>query len=152
MATGWNSGRLALPAVWISGRLTVQAVWNSGKLAVAAVWISGRLALAAMWISGRLSLAAVRISGRLALAAMSISGRLYVAAVWITKLTVKQLRPIALTDASYKLYMHMIKEFIEDHLGCNRQMMENQAGFTSEGRVEDNLHLLSYCVQDSYDK
>ena len=46
----------------------------------------------------------------------------------------------------------MIKEFIEDHLECDREMIENQAGFTSGGRVEDNLYLLNYCVQDSYDK
>lgn len=68
------------------------------------------------------------------------------------KPTARHLRPIALTDASYKLYMSMIKNKIEQHLRENNEIMEIQAGFTRSGRVEDNLFLLNYCVEESYCK
>ena len=64
----------------------------------------------------------------------------------------KDLRPIALTDVSYKLCMSVIKEKVENHLEENDEMLETQAGFTRGGRVEDNLFLLSYCVEESYRK
>ena len=60
--------------------------------------------------------------------------------------------PIALTDASYKLYISMIRDKIEEHLRINNEMMEVQAGFTAGGRVEDNLFILNYCVHESYSK
>ena len=66
------------------------------------------------------------------------------------KPTAKDLRPIALTDVSYKIYMAVIKEKIEAHLNENNEMLETQAGFTKGGRVEDNLFLLSYCVDETY--
>ena len=70
----------------------------------------------------------------------------------VAKPTAKQLRPIALTDSSYKLFMHMIREKTEEHLKTNKELMEIQAGFTSGGRVEDNLFLLNYCVAETFAK
>ena len=69
-----------------------------------------------------------------------------------SKPTAKQLRPIALTDSSYKIYMSVIRNKIEEHLRVNKEIMEIQAGFTDKGRVEDNLFLLQYCVEQSYRK
>ena len=66
------------------------------------------------------------------------------------KPTVKELRPIALTNISYKLFMSLIKNEIEDHLERNGEMKENQAGFTEGGRVEDNLFIMQYCVEETY--
>ena len=66
------------------------------------------------------------------------------------KPTAKDLRPIALTDISYKLFMSLIKNEIEEHLVANKEIKETQAGFTNGGRGEDNLFLLQYCVEESY--
>lgn len=66
------------------------------------------------------------------------------------KPTVKDLRPIALTNVSYKIYMMIMKEELENHLLNNNENKETQAGFTSESRLEDNLFLLQYCVEESY--
>ena len=66
------------------------------------------------------------------------------------KPTAKDLRPIALTDISYKLFMSLIKDEIEAHLRINNEMKETQAGFTEGGRGEDNLFLLQYCIEESY--
>ena len=62
----------------------------------------------------------------------------------------KDLRPIALTNISYKLFMSILKDKIERHLKDNDEMLEVQAGFTSGGKVEDNLFILRYCVEDSF--
>ena len=48
--------------------------------------------------------------------------------------------------------MCMIKDKIEDHLRATNEVLEVQAGFTVGGRVEDNLLILNYCVQESYAK
>ena len=58
------------------------------------------------------------------------------------KPTVKQLRPIALTNASYKLFMRIVKHKIEEHMHEIRQQSEVQTGFTKRRRIVDNL---SYC-------
>ena len=65
------------------------------------------------------------------------------------KPTVKDLRPIALTDISYKIYMTLLKNKIEHHLKINDEMLENQAGFTAGARVEDNLVILNYLKQEA---
>ena len=62
----------------------------------------------------------------------------------------KDLRPIALTNISYKIFMSMIKDKIEKHLRVNDEMKETQAGFTAGGRVEDNLLIVQYCVEESF--
>ena len=48
--------------------------------------------------------------------------------------------------------MSLTKDKIEEHLKDNKQILENQAGFTKGGRIEDNLFLLNYCVEESYIK
>ena len=58
------------------------------------------------------------------------------------KPNVKQLRPIALTNASYKLFMGIIKIKIEDHMREIKQQSELQAGFTGKKRITDNLFIL----------
>ena len=62
----------------------------------------------------------------------------------------RDLRPIALTNVSYKLFMSMIKDKIEKHLLVNNEMKETQAGFAPGGRVEDNLLIVQYCVEESF--
>ena len=66
-----------------------------------------------------------------------------------TKPSAKDLRPIALTNVSYKIYMSLMKQHLEEHLERTEQMLETQAGFTKGGRIEDNLFLLQYCVEES---
>ena len=66
------------------------------------------------------------------------------------KPTVKDLRPLALTDISYKIFMSLIKQEIEEHLINIKEDNEVQAGFKKGGRIEDNLLTLRYCVKDAY--
>ena len=68
------------------------------------------------------------------------------------KPTVKQLRPIALTNASYKLFMGIVKNKIEEHMHEIRQQSELQAGFTKRRRIVDNLFILQYCIHESFNK
>ena len=46
--------------------------------------------------------------------------------------------------------MSILKTKIEEHLKENDEMLEIQAGFTNGGKIEDNLFLLRYCVEDSF--
>ena len=64
--------------------------------------------------------------------------------------TAAQLRPIALTNVSYKIFMSIVKEKIELHLSENDAVLYTQAGFTKGGKIEDNLFILNYCVEESY--
>ena len=66
--------------------------------------------------------------------------------------TVKQLRPIALANASFKLFMGIVKNKIEEHMHEIRQQSELQAGFTKKRRIVDNLFILQYCVHESFNK
>ena len=61
-----------------------------------------------------------------------------------------QLRPIALTDNTYKYFMGMSKDRIESHLQKNDLLNEMQAGFTKERRVEDNLMILQECKEAAF--
>ena len=65
------------------------------------------------------------------------------------KPTVKQLRPICLTDVSYKIYMALCRDKLVDHLKENSQLSEFQAGFCAGRRVEDNIFLLKYCIDET---
>ena len=68
----------------------------------------------------------------------------------VRKPTVKDLRPIALLNATYKLFMAILKNKIESHIENTSEMDNLQAGFTKERRIEDNLFILNYCVNYSY--
>ena len=62
--------------------------------------------------------------------------------------TVKDYRPVALTDITYKLYMALLRNEIEAHVSQNGAM-EEQAGFTKGARIEDNLTILKHLVDDA---
>ena len=68
------------------------------------------------------------------------------------KPTVKDLRPLALTNISYKMYMSLLKIKIEEHIERNDETIETQAGFTKGARVEDNLAILQYLKQEAQRK
>ena len=51
---------------------------------------------------------------------------------------------------SYKLFMSLVKNEIEEHLEENRELKETQAGFTTGGRIEDNIFTLQYLVEETY--
>ena len=64
---------------------------------------------------------------------------------------VQELRPIAMTNVSYKLYMNMaIKDKIEEHIRENELMKETQSGFTEKGRIENKMMILKYCIDSSF--
>ena len=65
------------------------------------------------------------------------------------KPTSKELRPLALTNITYKIFMSLIKERIFKHLERNDMISEYQAGFTKGRRIEENLMILRYCMVDS---
>jgi len=66
------------------------------------------------------------------------------------KPTARELRPIALTNNEYKIFMGVIKEKIEEHIERIGEARENQAGFTCGRRIEDNLLILKYCIEETY--
>ena len=65
------------------------------------------------------------------------------------KPTARDFRPVALTDISYKIYMSLIRNEIEQHLENIDETLEEQAGFTKGCRIEDNLAILKYLVDNS---
>ena len=77
-------------------------------------------------------------------------------AYWYTskknKTTVKDLRPIALTNATYKLFIGILKTKIEHHIRYLKEESEVQAGFTKNRRISDNLVVLDYCVKESFNR
>ena len=64
-----------------------------------------------------------------------------------SKPTIKDFRPISLTNISYKMYMSFLKEEIEEHLRRNYLTKENQTGFTKGGRKEENLFMMQYVMR-----
>ena len=68
----------------------------------------------------------------------------------VKKPTAAKLRPIALTDVSYKLYMAIQGRKIDNHIIDNNEHIETQAGFTKGSQIEDNLFILQYCIEKTY--
>ena len=68
----------------------------------------------------------------------------------VKKPTAKQMRPIALTDVSYKLFMTILGAKIDRYILENNKNMETPAGFTTGSMIEDNLFLLQYCIEGYY--
>ena len=66
-----------------------------------------------------------------------------------TNPTPRDLRPIALTNVSYKIYMALVKDKIVSHLADNNGFSNFQSGFTKGRRIEDNLLVISFCVEKS---
>ena len=66
------------------------------------------------------------------------------------KPTVKDFRPIALTDCSYKICMGIIKSKIESHLGSNNLDNDHQFGFMPKRRTMDSAYILSCIIEKSY--
>ena len=66
------------------------------------------------------------------------------------KPTAEQLRPIAITDVTYKVFMTVMKQRLEDHVEESGMRMPEQAGFTKGGSVQDNLFILQECVHEAY--
>ena len=68
----------------------------------------------------------------------------------VKKPNVQQIRPIALLNISYKVYMSLMKNEMEEHIETNDEQTETQAGFTKGGRMEDNIFILQYCIERSF--
>ena len=62
---------------------------------------------------------------------------------------VKEHKPIALTNTNYKLTVSLIKENILKHIKSLGEVNVLQAGFTEGRRLEDNLFILNYCIENS---
>ena len=66
--------------------------------------------------------------------------------------TETELRPIAMTDVSYKILMSLIGREIEKHVAENKINKFEPAGFTKGGNILDNLFILRECVEEMYRK
>ena len=66
------------------------------------------------------------------------------------KPTIRDLRPIALTNATYKLFMGILKSKVEHHIKQIQQESEVQSGFIRNRRLADNLYVLDYCIKESF--
>ena len=66
--------------------------------------------------------------------------------------TETELRPIAMTDVSYKILMSLIGREIEKHIAENKIGNFEQAGFTKGRSILENLFILRECVEETYRK
>ena len=58
-------------------------------------------------------------------------------------------RSIALTNVGYKLFMGVVKNMIVQHMDRNGLISNYQAGFTGGRRLEDNLFIVKYCIEET---
>ena len=66
--------------------------------------------------------------------------------------TETELRPIAMTDVSYKILMSLIGREIKKHVAENKIEEFEKAGFTKGGNILDNLFILRECVEENRKK
>ena len=66
--------------------------------------------------------------------------------------TETELRPIAMTDVSYKILMSLIGREIKKHVAENKIEEFEKAGFTKSGNILDNLFILRECVEENRKK
>ena len=57
---------------------------------------------------------------------------------------------IALTNMSYKSFMSLVKNEIEEHLEENRELKKHKQGSQWEWRTEDIIFMLQYIVEETY--
>ena len=60
------------------------------------------------------------------------------------------LRPIAMTDLSYKIMMSVLRQKLEVHIEENGLKRDEQVGFTEGGNILDCLFVLQECVGEIY--
>ena len=61
-------------------------------------------------------------------------------------------RPIALTNAGYKLFMGVLKDQMVGQVMMDGRIGYMQAGFTEGRRMTENIFLLGLCVEEKYRK
>ena len=61
-------------------------------------------------------------------------------------------RPLALTNVGHKLFMGIMKGKIVEHLDRNRLICDFQARFTGGRRLDENLFIVKYCIEEMYRK
>ena len=66
------------------------------------------------------------------------------------KPTVKDFRPLAGTDITYKTLMGIMKTKIQNHLHENNKLSELQNAYCKNRRTADNIFILKYCIEKSY--
>ena len=66
------------------------------------------------------------------------------------KPTAKDHRPIALTNVGYKIFMGLVKSKLVEHLEQNILISDYQAGFTGGRRLEENLFIVRYCIEETF--
>ena len=62
----------------------------------------------------------------------------------------KEHRPIALTNVGYKLFMGLVKDKLAQHLYRNGMISDYQASLTGGRRLEENLFIVRYCIEETY--
>ena len=61
----------------------------------------------------------------------------------------KEHRPIALTNVGYKLFIGLVKDKLVQHLDRNGMISDYQAVFTGGRRLEENLFIVRYCIEET---
>lgn len=60
------------------------------------------------------------------------------------KLSMAGLRPITLTNTSYKILIGIFCQKLENNIN------DLQSGFTEDRRITDNMYILKYCIYITY--
>ena len=62
----------------------------------------------------------------------------------------KEHRPIALTNVGCKIFTELVKYKLLEHLERCGLISDYQAGFTWSRRLEKNLFIVRYCIEETY--